>query len=187
LDLLYEDRLEGRISAAEYDQKEGAAREHQQRLRHKIQSIRATDLEPTGHAVDLMALASRAADLFLDQPASEQRKLLRLVVQEAFWKDEQLRMSFREPFEKLRLSNQASSRNPNDLGGNRPGFDNWRRKRDSNPRASYPANGFQDRRLQPLGHSSAPNLADCTPVRKLQMFDVIFFRDTRCGVRPLSI
>ncbi len=31
---------------------------------------------------------------------------------------------------------------------------NWRRKRDSNPRASYPANGFQDRRLQPLGHSS---------------------------------
>src|SRR5437879_6915531 len=36
----------------------------------------------------------------------------------------------------------------------------WRRKRDSNPRASYPANGFQDRRLQPLGHSSASNLAN---------------------------
>src|SRR6266851_744253 len=36
----------------------------------------------------------------------------------------------------------------------------WRRKRDSNPRASYPANGFQDRRLQPLGHSSGPNLTD---------------------------
>ena len=31
---------------------------------------------------------------------------------------------------------------------------NWRRKRDSNPRATYAANGFQDRRLQPLGHSS---------------------------------
>ena len=31
---------------------------------------------------------------------------------------------------------------------------NWRRKRDSNPRTSYPVNGFQDRRLQPLGHSS---------------------------------
>ncbi len=33
----------------------------------------------------------------------------------------------------------------------------WRRKRDSNPRASHPANGFQDRRLQPLGHSSEDN------------------------------
>src|SRR5579871_2680259 len=36
----------------------------------------------------------------------------------------------------------------------------WRRKRDSNPRASYPANGFQDRRFQPLTHSSKSNLAD---------------------------
>lgn len=34
----------------------------------------------------------------------------------------------------------------------------WRRKRDSNPRASHPANGFQDRRLQPLGHSSDHHL-----------------------------
>ena len=34
----------------------------------------------------------------------------------------------------------------------------WRRKRDSNPRASHPANGFQDRRLQPLGHSSIHDL-----------------------------
>src|SRR4051812_4246411 len=34
-------------------------------------------------------------------------------------------------------------------------LENWRRKRDSNPRTSYPVNGFQDRRLQPLGHSSA--------------------------------
>ena len=31
----------------------------------------------------------------------------------------------------------------------------WRRKRDSNPRMSFPINGFQDRRHQPLGHSSA--------------------------------
>jgi hypothetical protein len=31
----------------------------------------------------------------------------------------------------------------------------WRRKRDSNPRAPSDANGFQDRRLQPLGHSSS--------------------------------
>ena len=35
----------------------------------------------------------------------------------------------------------------------------WRRKRDSNPRLSFPNNGFQDRRLQPLGHSSIPNLS----------------------------
>ena len=31
----------------------------------------------------------------------------------------------------------------------------WRRKRDSNPRAPFDANGFQDRRFQPLTHSSS--------------------------------
>ena len=30
----------------------------------------------------------------------------------------------------------------------------WRRERDSNPRAPFGANGFQDRRLKPLGHLS---------------------------------
>ena len=30
----------------------------------------------------------------------------------------------------------------------------WRRKRDSNPRNPFEFNGFQDRRLKPLGHSS---------------------------------
>ena len=38
--------------------------------------------------------------------------------------------------------------------------DFWRRKRDSNPRTSFPVNGFQDRRLKPLGHSSNLKVAD---------------------------
>ena len=32
--------------------------------------------------------------------------------------------------------------------------DSWRRKRDSNPRNPFEFNGFQDRRFQPLTHSS---------------------------------
>ena len=37
-----------------------------------------------------------------------------------------------------------------------------RRRRDSNPRDGFPPNGFQDRRLQPLGHSSK---RDCSELR----------------------
>ena len=41
------------------------------------------------------------------------------------------------------------------LDGNKVfGRKQWRRKRDSNPRATCAANGFQDRRFQPLTHSS---------------------------------
>ena len=34
----------------------------------------------------------------------------------------------------------------------------WRRKRDSNPRNPSGFNGFQDRRIKPLSHSSIPKL-----------------------------
>ena len=33
--------------------------------------------------------------------------------------------------------------------------ENWRRGRDSNPWKPFDFNGFQDRRLKPLGHLSA--------------------------------
>ena len=33
----------------------------------------------------------------------------------------------------------------------------WRRRRDSNPRDPFGSNGFQDRRFQPLTHSSVSN------------------------------
>jgi hypothetical protein len=51
-------------------------------------------------------------------------------------------MTITKPFQSCSLDSNGSD------------FDIWRRKRDSNPRTSYPVNGFQDRRLQPLGHSS---------------------------------
>src|SRR5580698_2981363 len=37
----------------------------------------------------------------------------------------------------------------------------WRRKRDSNPREPFDSNGFQDRRIQPLCHSSVYYLSVC--------------------------
>ena len=39
-------------------------------------------------------------------------------------------------------------------GNKRKPKTDWRRRRDSNPRDPFESNGFQDRRLQPLGHSS---------------------------------
>src|SRR5918993_4068500 len=51
----------------------------------------------------------------------------------------------------------------------------WRRERDSNPRKPFDFNGFQDRRLKPLGHLSiyvspgppAPRLATFTRLRSV--------------------
>ena len=86
LDVLYEDRLDGRIDAGVYDQKAAAIREQQQALRQKMLSAQAATLPLASQAVDLMALTSKAADLFLEQTRTEQRKLLHLLLQEASWK-----------------------------------------------------------------------------------------------------
>ncbi len=57
-------------------------------------------------------------------------------------------------------------------------IENWRRKRDSNPRTSFPVNGFQDRRLQPLGHSSALMVAFRRRLRR------VFSAPSGCVRRP---
>src|SRR5690348_5020258 len=44
----------------------------------------------------------------------------------------------------------------------------WRRRRDSNPRYPFGYNGFQDRRFQPLTHSSVSNFSVfCEPAASL--------------------
>ena len=90
-------------------------------------------LRPASEAVDLMALTSRTADLFVEQVGGEQRKLLHLVLQGASWKGGELRISPQEPFQQLQLSNSVNRREHDDFDPNEPNFDNWRRDRDSNP------------------------------------------------------
>lgn len=125
LDTLYEDRLDGRIDAGRYDQKAGEIQEDQQRIRTKVSECRGT-LPPATEALNLITLTSKAADLFLEQSGSEQRKLLRLVMGDAVWQAGELRMSFQPPFEQLQLSNSASTRNDKPRVPNDAVIDIWR-------------------------------------------------------------
>ncbi|MBZ5596378.1 MAG: recombinase family protein [Acidobacteriia bacterium] len=109
LDVLYDDRLDGRIDASTYDKKADEIRGTQQRVRTKIAQCQSAELAPATEAVDLMSLTSNAAELFERQSARERRRLLRLVVQEAIWQNGELRTCFREPFEQLRLSNSVTT------------------------------------------------------------------------------
>ena len=62
--------------------------------------------------------------------------------------------SYRQPFDLIASAAQADRQAKSSGGPENGDFDNWRRKRDSNPRYPYEYCGFQDRRLKPLGHSS---------------------------------
>jgi site-specific DNA recombinase len=154
LDLLYDDRLDGRIDGERYDQKAAGIQADQQRIRGGMIACRAT-LPPASSAVDLLALTSKTADLFLEQGGAEQQKLLRLVVGEAVWQTGELRMSFKPPFEQMRLSNSVSPRNQTPDTGCGAISDIWRRGGDSNSRYPSRYSRFRGGRDRPLCHLSA--------------------------------
>jgi hypothetical protein len=126
LDVLYDDRLDGRIDANTYDKKAQEIRGSQQRVRTKITQCQLAELAPPTEAVDLMSLTSKAAELFERQSAREQRRLLRLVVREAIWQNRELRTCFREPFEQLRLSNSVTTTKDGQFLANEENSSIWR-------------------------------------------------------------
>jgi site-specific DNA recombinase len=134
LDMIYEDRLDGRIDASTYDQKAAEIRERKERVKRRVSERQGETLPTATQAVELLAVMSKAADLFLEQSVTEQRKLLRLVLESSSWKGGELRMCLREPFSQLRLSNLASQTKDNNLSTSSQNIDTWRRGGDSNPR-----------------------------------------------------
>ena len=67
----------------------------------------------------------RASELFLQQPGSEQRRLLQTVVEKAAWKDGALQTALFEPFEILRHSNQESYRKEKEKAGSGRELEIW--------------------------------------------------------------
>ena len=65
----------------------------------------------------MLRLTSRASELFLQQPAAEQRRLLQAVVEKTAWQDGELRTTLFEPFEILRHSNQEGYRKEKENSG----------------------------------------------------------------------
>ena len=80
IDILYTDRLDGRISPTFYDVKAVEIRAQQQTVLRKIERIRSTAPAPVEAALDLMQLTGRAAALFRQQNGHDQRRLLQTLV-----------------------------------------------------------------------------------------------------------
>jgi hypothetical protein len=103
---MYRDRLDGRIDAGFFDSHAAEWRHEQETILGKIRDIRRVAPAPIDQAIDMLQLTSRASELFLNQPAPEQRRLLQVVMENAAWQDGTLRTTLFEPFEILRHSNR---------------------------------------------------------------------------------
>ncbi len=113
IDTMYMDKLDGRITQEFFDKQTAQMRSEQHGVLRKLEDIHKAAPFPVDQAIDMMGLMSRASELFQGQPAPEQRRLIKVVVERAEWKDGMLRTSLFEPFEILRHSNHESCRKEN--------------------------------------------------------------------------
>lgn len=129
---MYMDKLDGRITQEFFDQQAATMRREQDGLLRKIQEIQKATPAPIDQAIDMLRVTSRASELFLQQPATEQRRLLQTVVEKAAWRDGALQTALFEPFEILRHSNQQSSRKETENVGSGRELGIWLPGMDSN-------------------------------------------------------
>jgi hypothetical protein len=80
----------------------------------------------------MLRLTSQASELFLQQPAAEQRRLLGAVIENAPWREGELRTSLFEPFQILRRSNRESHRKQEENPDSAPDIEIWLPGMDSN-------------------------------------------------------
>jgi hypothetical protein len=115
----------GRITQEFFDKHAATLHREQDALLRKSQDIQKATPAPVDQAFDMLRLTSRASELFLQQPAAEQRRLLRTVVEKAAWKDGTLQTSLFKPFEILRHSNHESSRKEKENEGSGRDLEIW--------------------------------------------------------------
>ncbi|MGD1096109.1 MAG: recombinase family protein [Bryobacteraceae bacterium] len=125
IETMYMDKLDGRITQEFFDKQSATWRGEQNLLQGKIQDAQKATPAPIDQAIDMLRLTSRASELFLQQPAAEQRRLLQVVVEKAAWQNGALGTTLFEPFEILRHSNQESSRKEKENCGSGRELEIW--------------------------------------------------------------
>jgi site-specific DNA recombinase len=131
IETMYLDKLDGRISASFYDEKAAAWLRDEAKHRRRIVELRAAS-QNFESAIRAIEETNSVCKTFRTQPATEQRRLLTLLVDSATWKGGELETTLRTPFQKLRLSNRTSRSKE---AGNGPGvaeMKNWLPGMDSN-------------------------------------------------------
>lgn len=146
LDVLYEDKLDGRIDAAFFDRKAKEFRAQQNTILKSIEDHQSANQSYMEEGIRILELASRAAELFEKQSAEEKRRLLNCVLKGASWQHGNLKADFRQPFEmlaKTALSNSATDSKENRIEASKGEKEIWLPDMDSN---------HDSRRQRPLSY-----------------------------------
>ncbi len=140
IDTMYEDRLDGRISAELFERKHAEFDERMQVTERDILKHRNANYTYIEEGEMLLDLARRAADLYELQPMNEKRKIIQVVLSNSTFSGGKLYPVYRKPFDVLvqpqsRYQKAKAASVPSDLR------DIWLPDQDSNLEPPDPESG----------------------------------------------
>lgn len=125
LQAMYIDKLDEKITHAFYEEKSAEWRKEQNAILDKVRQVQGAGQSYMDEGVMLLELAQNAHFLFVKQTPAEKRRLLDFLVSNCIWKDGQLIVQLRQPFDMLAEQNRIVSEKKDVLGQNNAGFEKW--------------------------------------------------------------
>ncbi len=108
LDVMYEDRLDGRIDLSLFERKSSEYRHEQARITAEINGFGNADGQYMDAGIRLLELTRNMHRLFEKQQAAEKRRLLDFVVSNSVWKEGKIVPAWRQPFDMIALANESA-------------------------------------------------------------------------------
>jgi site-specific DNA recombinase len=123
---MYVDKLDGRVDTVFFDRKAVEWRSEQGGLMRAIEEHQTANQTYLDEGIRLLELGRRAHELFQKQEPREKRRLLDFVLSNCTWKDGELQVTFRQPFN-LIVESTKTYENKKAAGVSSNGFfENWR-------------------------------------------------------------
>ncbi len=116
LDAMYLDKLEGRIDNTFYDRKAAEWRQDQRRTMEEVRNHETANRNYLDAGIRVLELSTRATELFEEQPALEKRRLLKFMISNCTWRDGELTVNYRQPFDLIADANRTKKAQPVEIG-----------------------------------------------------------------------
>ena len=130
---MYVDKLDGRIDAEFFDRMSAEWRAEQERCLRDIERHTTADQSYLEEGIRVLELARDAQRLFDKQEPREKRRLLNFVVSNCSWKDGELSVALRQPFDLLADTTARARQQRGSEGVDLAKKAIWLGGRDSNP------------------------------------------------------
>ncbi len=133
LDTMYDDKLEGLISAEMFEERARRVRLRMEEVFAAIIEHESVDPTDMDRSVDVLELVRNSRRMYLRRDSAEKRRLLRNLLSNCSWSDGQLTAAFRQPYDMIVDTNtlykqeKAAGEPPDSL------IEIWYPRRDSNP------------------------------------------------------